>query len=141
MTLTNTRRAGVFAIGLTLAALLVANLVGGGPEENGGVVPLIVTFAICACLAAWMFWRLVPRAVEAGPATSGTRALVIAVLSAITLPVFWSGLPYVLAPAGLALGVASRARGGGAKATVAIAIAAVALVAAIAGLVGDQLAN
>jgi uncharacterized membrane protein len=139
MTLTDTRRSGIFAIGLTFVALFIANVVGNGADENGGVAYLIVTFAVCAAIAVWMFWRLMPRSVEAGASTSATRALIIAILSALAFPFFWSGLPYVLAPAGIALGLASRARGGGSKATAAVAIAAVALLAAVGVLIGDEL--
>jgi uncharacterized membrane protein len=139
MTLTDTRRAGVFAIGLTFIALFIANVVGNGAGENGGVAYLLVTFAVCAALAGWMFWRLMPRSVEAGASTSATRALIIAVLSALAFPFFWSGLPYVLAPAGIALGVASRSRGGGSRATAAIVIGALALAAAVGVLIGDEL--
>lgn len=139
MTLTDTRRAGLAAIGLTFAALFIANIVGNGADENGGPGWLALTFAVCTGIAVWLFWGAMPRAVEAGPATASGRALIISVLSAVTFPVFWSGLPYVLAPAGIALGLAARSRGGGSKATLAVVIGAVALIAAIGVLIGDEL--
>lgn len=139
MTLTDTRRIGAFAIGLTFVALFIANIVGTGADENGGVAFLVVTFAVCASIAVWLFWRRVPRAVESGPAEASKQALIIAVLSAVTFPFFWSGLPYVLAPAGVALGLASRSRGGGGRATAAVVIGLVALAGAIGVLIGDEL--
>lgn len=139
MTLTDTRRVGAFAIALTFVALFIANVIGNGAEENGGVAYLIVTFAICAAIGVWMFGRVMPRAVEAGPERAGKRALTVAVVSALAFPFFWSGLPYVLAPAGIALGVAARRRGSGPMATAAIVIGALALAAAIGVLIGDEL--
>jgi hypothetical protein len=139
MPLIDIRRSGAFTIALCFAALFIANVVGNGADENGGVAYLVVTFALCSAIAIWMFARVMPRAVEAGPATSGTRALTLAVVSALAFPFFWSGLPYVLAPAAILLGIASRARGGGAKANAAIVIGALALAAAIGVLIGDEL--
>lgn len=139
MTLTDTRRIGLAALGLTFVALFIANILGNGADENGGVAFLILSFAVCAALAVWLFWRMMPRAVEAGADTSSTRALTVAVLGALSFPFFWSGLIYVLAPAGIALGLASRARGGGTKAVLAIVVAAIALLAGIGVLIGDEL--
>src|SRR5688500_7462445 len=120
MPIIDIRRSGALTLALCFAALFIANIVGNGADENGGVAFLIMTFALCSAIAIWMFARFMPRAVEAGAGTAGARALTLAILSALTFPFFWTGLPYVLAPAAILLGVASRARGGGTKANVAI---------------------
>lgn len=126
--------AGLFSAVLTAAALAAANFVNEG--ENGGVGPYAVTLAISLAVAAAIFGWAIPRTER--PARAGLIAGTFALLA---LPVFWSGLPYVLGPAAIVYGLLGRARAdGGGAATVAVALGALATVAAVAGLVWDALA-
>lgn len=127
--------AGLFSAALTAAALAAANFAGDG-GENGGAGPYAVTLAASLAVAAALFGWAIPRTER--PARAGLVAAVFAVLS---LPVFWSGLPYVLGPAAVVYGLLGRARTDGrGAATAAVALGALATVAAVAGLVWDATA-
>jgi hypothetical protein len=71
--------------------------------ENGGLGPALVTAAGCLVLAAVLFAGVLPR-------YNGTRTqVVLAVLSVLSLAVFWSGAPAVFGAA--AAGVSRRPSG------------------------------
>lgn len=135
MTLSRTDvfRIGVGAAVLTAAALAGANFF-GEEGENGGPGPYAITLAASLAIAAALFGWAIPRIER--PARAG---LVVGVLALLSLPAFWSGLPYVLGPAAIALGLLGRARaesrGSG---TVAVGIGTVATVAAIAAIIVEQ---
>jgi hypothetical protein len=124
--------AGVAAAALAAAALAAANFVSEG--ENGGAGPYAVTLAISLLVAAATFGWAIPR--SGRPGRDGVVAGVFALLS---LPVYWTGLPYVLGPAALVLGLIGRSRpqsrGAG---TAAAVLGALATLAAIAAVIGDQ---
>lgn len=123
--------AGLFTAILTAVALAAANYAGEG--ESGGTGPYVVTLAVSLAVAAVLFGWAIPR--TARPARTGLVAAVFALLS---LPVFWSGLPYVLGPAAIVYGLLGRARpDGGGAATAAVVLGALATVSAVAGLVWD----
>ena len=135
MTLT---RQNVIAIGIAAAALAVLALAGanflGGEDENGGVGPYAVTLATSLAIAAALFGWAIPRVER--PARAGLVAGAFALLS---LPVYWVGLPYVLGPAAIALGLLGRARSESTgTATAAVILGALATVAAVAAVVLDQ---
>jgi len=66
--------------------------------ENGGLAPALVTGAGCLVLAAVLFAGVLPR-------YNGTRTqIVLAVLSVLSLAVFWSGAPAVFGAAAAASG-------------------------------------
>ena len=92
--------------------------------------------AIIAVSARAVFGWIVPQA--ARPRSPGTPALVLAVLGLLTVLVFWSGLPPILAAGGGLLGWAGRdARVGSGLCRAAI-VAALALIADVAILVADS---
>jgi hypothetical protein len=139
MTLTDVRRTGAIALALAFVAQLFGNVVGNSEDESGGLIFFAITLAACALLAYWLFGRIVPRAVEAGSDASAQRALIVGVLAALAFGFFWSGLPFILGPAAVAMGLVSRSRGGGTMATVAIVLGVVAVLAAGGMVVGDEL--
>jgi CBS domain containing-hemolysin-like protein len=104
----STRLIGAASVAVAIAALAVANFATEG--ENGGAGPFAVTSVIAIGVAALLFGRVVPRATEGrNPARI---ALVLAGLTLLTGVVFWSGLPLVLGPAAIVLGLAARRNGG-----------------------------
>lgn len=126
--------AGFASAALAAVALAAANFVSEG--ENGGLGPYAVTLAASAVLAAVVFGWAIPRSER--PARAG---LVSAAFALLSVPVFWTGLPYVLGPAAIVYGAIGRTRPATARAgSVAIAAGALATLAAIAGLTWDAAA-
>jgi hypothetical protein len=135
MTLTRQHVLGIGVAASVLAALglAAANFL-GADGENGGVGPYIGTLAASIAIAAVVFGWAIPRSER--PARAG---LIAAALALLSLPVFWTGLPYVLGPAAIAYGLIGRARSEGrGAATVAVVLGALATVAAVAAVVVDQ---
>lgn len=130
----NDRLAGGLTAAIAVAAMACANFIGASGED-AGVGPFLVTSAIALVVAAAMFGWLVPRYRDGAAAKA---ALAIAVLAVITLAVFWSGIPQVLAPAAIVLGLAGRNRESGrGVATAAIAVGSLAyLVSVFASIAG-----
>lgn len=125
---------GALAAALTAAALAVANFVSTEPGENGGAAAYAVTLAISLVVVAAVFGWAIPRTER--PAHVG---LVVGALGLLSVAAFWSGLPYVLGPAAIVLGLLGRARPGRrTPATVAVVLGALATTAAIAAVVLDQ---
>ena len=134
LTRSNLLGAGVAAALLTAIALAVANFADEG--ENGGVGPYVITLAASIVLAAALFGWAIPRIDR--PARAGVIAGALGVLS---VAAFWTGLPYVLGPAAIVLGLAARERGESkGLASTAVALGALATAGAIAALIADQLA-
>ena len=101
--ITNERVVGPIVALIMLGAVAVANFVGEG--ENGGPAEFAVSAVVALAIAALLFGRVVPNA--RASARAGRTALVLAVLAVVALVVFWSGLPQVLAPAAIVLGLAA----------------------------------
>jgi hypothetical protein len=128
---------------LIFVALLFAYVldVTNNEEGDADVVGWLIVSVVASIIAAVLLMRFVP-ATEAGrdgsnkPARNG---LILGVLSVITFPVFWTGLPFALAVPALALGATGQSRapqeGRGGEATAAIVLAVVAIVAALAACV------
>ena len=102
-------------------------------EGEGDVVGWLIVSAVASLIAAALLLRFVP-ATEADPDGDNTparRALILGVLSVITLAVFWTGLPFALAVPALALAATGRARapqqGHGGQATAAAVLASLAI--------------
>jgi hypothetical protein len=122
----------VFAIGVVLAVVFLA--IANFPHhkgENGGTGPYITTVVFSIVVAAVISFWAFPRLESA----DGTRALVLAAVTLLSCAVFWSGLPFVLGPAAMALG--ARADEGARRGAAAVIVAGLAIVlAAIACAVG-----
>jgi hypothetical protein len=126
---------GIAASVLTALGLAAANFL-GADGENGGVGPYLGTLAVSIVIAAVVFGWAIPRSER--PARAG---IIAAALALLALPVYWTGIPYVLGPAAVALGLLGRARAGSrTSGTVAAVLGALATLAAVAAAVGDQLA-
>lgn len=128
--ITNERLIGPLVAAVALGAIAVANFVSEG--ENGGAAAFAVSAVIVIAVAALLFGRLLPRA-RAG-ARPGRTALIMAVTAVVLLAVFWSGLPQVVAPAAIALGLAAPRSGESIAAVVLATVAyALSLVAVVVG--------
>jgi hypothetical protein len=126
--------AGMLAVALAAAALAVANFVSTEPGENGGGVAYTVTLGISLIVAAGVFGWAIPRSER--PAHVG---LVVGAIGLLSVAAFWSGLPYVLGPAAVVLGLLGRTRQGQRRAgSVAVVLGALTTAAAIAAVVLDQ---
>lgn len=106
----------------------------GGDSD---VVGWLIVSTVASAIAAVLLMRFVP-ATEADPDTDNKparRALILGVLSVVTVLVFWTGLPFALGVPALALAASGSARapqqGHGGQATAAAALAGLAIVAAI----------
>lgn len=97
--------------------------------DNGGTGPAIITGLGCLVVAALLFALVIPRLRRGRSAT-----LTLAVLSLLSLTIFWSGITPVLATAALAAPGDGRmsARTAAAARAIAAMAAVVALVAAVA---------
>ena len=99
----NVLGAGAAAATLTAVALAAANFAGDG--GNGGVGPYAITLDASLAVAVVLFGWAIPRIDR--PARAG---LIVGVLGVLSIAAFWSGLPYVLGPAAIVLGLLGRAR-------------------------------
>ena len=127
----------------TLAVLVVAglfqNVIGNDDLDNGSVGFLGVMLLVNGALGAFLFLRVIPRAVEAGPEHAARRAVVMGAIAVVCVVAFWIGLPFTLGIAAIVLGNEARKRDGGAQASIAIGLGVLAVVAATAITVMDYL--
>ena len=125
--------AGCAAAVLAAVALAAANFTGDG--ENGGAGAYAFTLVASVAVAAALFGWAIPRVEQ--PSRAGVVAGVLAVLS---IAVYWTGLPYVLGPAAIVLGLLGRMRVDGKGAgTAAVVLGALATLGGIAAVIGDQM--
>jgi hypothetical protein len=116
---------------LTAIALGAANFAGG---DNGGPGAYAVTLTLSLGVAAALFGWAIPRIDRPGRA-----GVIVGALAVLSVAAYWLGLPYVLGPAALALGLIGRARNEERVAgTVAVVLGALATVGAVAAVVADQ---
>lgn len=126
------------------AVLIFAALVFGyvldvtnNEEGDADVRGWLIVSVVASVLAAALLLRCVPATEsDRDPVNKpARRGLVLSVLSVITLPVFWTGSPFVFGVPGLVLAAEGRARapqqGRGGEATVAVVLAVVTIVAAV----------
>jgi hypothetical protein len=123
---------GAAAIGLAALALSVANFTGDG--DNGGLGPYVSMLAVSVVVASAVFGWAMPRSER--PARDG---IVVGALGLLALPVYWTGIPYVLGPAAIAFGLLGHARPQNKGAAVtAIVLGVLATVAGVAVVILDQ---
>lgn len=118
---------------LVLAAVgtfwdLTGNDSGGGTSMR----EYLIVAAIILVATALVFGLVVRTASES---SGGTRALVLAVVGVLSLVVFWSGLPPVLAFGSIGCAMQARAGSFPITAKVALGLSAVTLVLAVAGAI------
>ena len=125
---------GLLAAALTAAVLAVANFVGAEPGEHGGGAEYAVTLGLSLLVAAAIFGWAIPRS-----GRPGYVGVVVGTLAILSIAAFWSGLPYVLGPAAVVLGLLGRGRAGQrGPAIVAVALGVLATAGSIAVLIVDQ---
>ncbi len=122
--ITNLRLIGAVTTVVAIGALAVANFAGNG--ENGGAGPFAFTSVIAILAAVFLFGRVVPRSIERPNAAR--VALILAALALLACVAFWSGLPQVLGPAAIVLGLAVPRNG---ESVAAIGIGSLAYVASL----------
>ncbi len=102
---------------LGLAAMAVDHLLGDDPGLEDPPA-FLISAAVILGIAALLFAGLLPRARDRRRA-----GFIVALVAVASLPLIWLGVPFVIAPAAIALGL----RGEGRLATAAIAIGVVVL--------------
>jgi CBS domain containing-hemolysin-like protein len=123
----NERVVGPVAVAIALGAVAVASFAGSG--GNGGAGPFAICAVVALAVGALVFGRVVPRA-KAGD-RPGRTALILAVVSVLALAAFWSGVPQVLAPAAILLGLTAPRNG---ESTAAVVLGSVAYVLSLVGV-------
>jgi len=124
----------------TAALIFVALLFGyvldvtNNEEGDSDVLGWLIVSAVASVIAAALLMRFVPatEADQGGDNKPARRALILGVLSVITIVVFWNGLPFAFGVPALALAATGQARapeqGHGGQATAAAIVAALAIV-------------
>jgi len=131
-----TSRTPVLAVlSLALSAVLTAigtfwDLTGNDHGSGSQVGPYLVAVGIAAVACLIVFGLVVRRAERGHP---GRRSAVLGVLSVVTIPVFWTGLPPVLAVGAVATALTDRDVTGrfGAASKAVLGLAGIALAAAV----------
>jgi hypothetical protein len=133
-----------FAAGTAATVLSVAGMYldtpwkGQGNKEwavsadHGGLVELVLTLGFVAAGLAVVFGVVVTRGLHRPAEAEARRSLVLAVTGVLSVVVFWTGLPIILAIGALVLANDARARLGRIPATASIAIALATLTAVAA---------
>jgi hypothetical protein len=121
-------------IALVCAVLLLIGMpIGYLPGSTGDVIGLIALSLFSLALMAWIVLWLVPRARAGAPDRAARTALILGGLSLVTVLVFWTGIPFAPGAGAIALGLSLRespaASGERGKATAAVALGALAVVA------------
>ena len=129
----------------SLAALAVAglfqNVIGNTERDNGDFGYFGVMLLVNAALGAWLFLRVIPRAIEAGVEVASRNAAIMGAVSVVTVIAFWIGIPFTVGSAAVVLGWEARKRGGGTLATLALVLGALAFLAATGITIADEFAT
>ena len=126
----------VAAVAVAGVMAAIGTYVEGNGNGNHSTGDFLAVCAIIAVGAAVVFGWVVPKMLDR--ASQGIPALVLAVLGLLTVAVFWSGLPPILAAGGGLLAWAGRdAAHGRGLCRAALVIAVLAVVADVAVLIGD----
>jgi hypothetical protein len=122
--------------GIATLLLLVGMPIGwlSGNTSTGDAIGFVVATAISVALMAGIFFWLLPRERAAG--RTARTSLILAIVALVLIVVFWTGLCFAVGAGAVALGLTGRASaaGGQGKATVAVGLGALVIVAAFVGL-------
>ena len=114
------RPVAALTVGLAIAAMAVDHLLGSDPGLEDPPMFLLASVLILA-LAALVFGRIVPTAIDAGTETrDGLVLCAVAVVPGIAT--LWLGLPIVLGGGAIALGLAAQQRHAGRLPLVTVAL-------------------
>ncbi len=128
------RRGGLLVISvLVIGALAVVELVKGGMNDEAGpedVIGFAVFSAISIGLGAVLLLRTLPMAERAPDGDQRIKRLgvVLGVLAVISLPAYWSGVPFAL---GVSAILAGRAAGSEFPARTAVVLGALAVLGGV----------
>ena len=130
---TNVSLVGLVAVLVAVGAMAIDHLVGTSRSDEDGGLADPGTFAISVVLslaaAAVLFGWFVPRERYRGPERAARSGLVCSVLSVVPgVALIWLGIPFIVAGAGLALGLEGRFGTRRVEGSVAVTIGALALV-------------
>jgi hypothetical protein len=125
------------AVGVALAAALSAWGKFGDHFHAHSIGEYAIILGLIAVAAALVFGWVVPRGLR--KESAGWTAVSLSVLGFLTIAIFWSGLPPVLAMGGITLGwVGRNARHGGFLCRAAIAIGVVAIAGDVVIYISDM---
>jgi hypothetical protein len=121
----------LLVVSLTMAIdHLFGNESGDTDDDRFPVDPAMfaISVGLSLVVAAFLFGWLVPRERAAGPERAARSGLLCSVLSVVPgIALVWIGVPFVVAGAGVALGLEGRAGSRRKEATAAVIIGALAL--------------
>jgi hypothetical protein len=115
------------SLAVAVACLALGNFATDG-REDGGVGPFLF-ITLLTVVATVLLWRTIVTPRVAGAAPAATVGVVLGVFSILFAPVYWLGLPWVVGPAAVALGIVGKERGEGGAATAAMNLGWVGLIA------------
>jgi len=133
-----TRRAALLVVSvLVIGALAVLELVKGGMNEEVGpedAIGFAVFSAISIGLGAVLLLRTLPKGERApdGDRRMNRLAVVLGALAVVSLPAYWSGVPFAL---GVSAIVAGRAAGSGFRARSGLGLGALAILGGVVAAV------
>jgi hypothetical protein len=103
---------GLVAILVAVGAMAIDHLVGTERTDDDGLVDpamFVISVALSLALAAVLFGWLVPRELAKGRERAARSGLVCSIASVVPGVAFlWIGFPFVIAGAGVALGLEGR---------------------------------
>ena len=122
---------GVVALVVVVGTMAVDHLLGTERTDDDGLVDptmFLISVVLSLAAAAVLFGWLVPRERRKGPERSARSGLVCSIASIVPGIAFvWIGFPFVVAGAGLALGLEGRRGSRRAEAGAAVVIGGLAL--------------
>jgi hypothetical protein len=131
--------AGVTGLLLMLVGTYVATpyrIVDAGPwaidTDGRGLVELALLVVFAASGAAVVFGVVVARGLRLAPERAAMRSLVVAIVGAVSLVVFWAGLPAILAAGATVLALDARSRLGRTPTAAVVALGLAASTVALA---------
>jgi hypothetical protein len=101
-------------IGAVTALLLLIGMPVGWLGDNtstGDVIGMIVLIVVMLAAIAFVILRVVPRE-EAIAGRPARTALILGILAAVSVVVFWTGLPFPLGAGAIALGIVGQEAAG-----------------------------
>ena len=103
----DTRAVGIASIVLTAIVLVFSTLIATQPGQEDNFGKFLFLLLLCLAVAVVVFEWLIPKAIreDRQPARMG---MALSGVAAVTVLLFWTGLPFVLAPAGAVLGRAGE---------------------------------
>ena len=117
---------GVAALSVAVGAMAIDHLIGTERSDDDGLVDpvmFVVSVVLSLAGAAVLFGWLVPRELDKGLERAARTGLICSIASVVPgIAFLWVGLPFVVAGAGVALGLEGRHGVRRAEASAAIAL-------------------